>query len=442
MQIYEDFCEVSGSKIAPHKTECLRLTYKEDTGVLDKCGLTDAGVGTIIRYLGCPIGLGLTQSQCSSWIKQRIEAKVYSRNHLRLSLAGRLIVLKHVLMALLVYLATIVSFSGSYWKCMDKIFKDYLWRFADKDSWHCISWNQNIVKGWKVRLGKVKWRTNQRFDSSLNQSIWLCKDAMENDQPSVLLNPQLAIAMEKKGFAIFKDIWDSKSQQWRVDQRRWRTLKPREKVFITQVIQGIKEGWPTNPLVATQPKISNWDLKGYRPHDPPQPWIRKMAAGWAKDRCFVTEDSLRKKVKQTWKATISRRYNLLLWRIIARKIPVNVVCSNWGATSPYCPRCHTCKETVKHAFWDCKCISPIWRSCSGILENFGFTKRITWKQALLGFKGRVNPAIMDIWQYIRAAILSKIWQDRNLIAHRKPALCFDSTKMRLAMVESCLLAKE
>ncbi|MCO5557342.1 hypothetical protein L7F22_010905 [Adiantum nelumboides] len=520
MQVYEDFCEVSGSKIAPHKTECLRLTYKEDTGVLDKCGLTDAGVGTIIRYLGCPIGLGLTQSQCSSWIKQRIEAKVYSRNHLRLSLAGRLIVLKHVLMALPVYLATIVSFSGSHWKCMDKIFRDYLWRFADKDSWHCISWNhvcsstdkggwgipnivekaqsllfkwvnkleceepwacivreriknakllgyswpsthwgdkllypvpvriknapalQNIVKGWKVRLGKVKWRTNQRFDSSLNQSIWLCKDAMENDQPSVLLNPQLAIAMEKKGFAVFKDIWDSKSQQWGVDQRRWRTLKPREKVFITQVIQGIKEGWPTNPLVATQPKISNWDLKGYRPHDPPQPWIRKMATDWAKDRCFVTEDSLRKKVKQTWKATISRRYNLLLWRIITRKVPVNVVCSKWGAVSPYCPRCHTCKETVKHAFWDCKCISPIWRSCSGILENFGFSERITWKQALLGFKGRMNPAIMDIWQYIRSAILSKIWQDRNLIAHRKPALCFDSTKMRLAMVEGCLLAKE
>ncbi|MCO5576650.1 hypothetical protein L7F22_030465 [Adiantum nelumboides] len=153
MQVYEDFCEVSGSKIAPHKIECLRLTYKEDSGVLDKCGLTDASVGTIIRYLGCPIGLGLTQSQCSSWM-QRIEAKVYSRNHLRLSLAGRLIVLKHVLMALPVYLATIVSFSGSHWKCMDKIFTDYLWRFADKDSWHCISWNQvcssTVKGGWGI----------------------------------------------------------------------------------------------------------------------------------------------------------------------------------------------------------------------------------------------------------------------------------------------------
>ena len=29
MQVYDDFCAVFGSKIAPHKTECLKLTYKK-----------------------------------------------------------------------------------------------------------------------------------------------------------------------------------------------------------------------------------------------------------------------------------------------------------------------------------------------------------------------------------------------------------------------------
>ena len=88
LEVYENFCDVSGSRIAPHKTECLRLTYKEDSGVLGNFGLTDTGIGTIIRYLGCPIGLGLTQSQCFLWIKQRIDAKVQARSHLRLSLSG------------------------------------------------------------------------------------------------------------------------------------------------------------------------------------------------------------------------------------------------------------------------------------------------------------------------------------------------------------------
>ena len=30
MQVYEDFCDVSRSKIEPPKIECLRLTYRED----------------------------------------------------------------------------------------------------------------------------------------------------------------------------------------------------------------------------------------------------------------------------------------------------------------------------------------------------------------------------------------------------------------------------
>ncbi|MCO5614347.1 hypothetical protein L7F22_068626, partial [Adiantum nelumboides] len=113
MQVYEDLCEVSGSKIAPHKTECLRLTYKEDTGVLDKCGLTDAGVGTII----------------------------------------------------------------SHWKCMDKIFRDYLWRFADKDSWHCISWNPPArPRSWGVL--EVVLRQGGRLSALLEKMV---REPLEGD---------------------------------------------------------------------------------------------------------------------------------------------------------------------------------------------------------------------------------------------------------------------
>ncbi|MCO5611804.1 hypothetical protein L7F22_066063 [Adiantum nelumboides] len=164
MEVYGDFCDVSGSRIAPHKTECLRLTYKEDTGVLNIFGLVDAGIGTIIR------------------------------------------------------------------------------------------------------------------------------EAMKNCQAAALLNPQLAKTLEKKGYAVFKNIWDAASQDWGIDQRRWRTLKPREKVFLSQVIQGIKEDWPTSFLVATQLSISNWDLKECRRSVPTQSWIRNMVIGWG-DITFYSGES-------------------------------------------------------------------------------------------------------------------------------------------------------
>ncbi|MCO5601918.1 hypothetical protein L7F22_056044 [Adiantum nelumboides] len=398
MEVYGDSCDVSGSRIAPHKTECLRLTYKEDTGVLNSFGLVDAGIGTIISKLD-------SEEPWACIMREKIrDAKLLGH-----------------------------KWSNTNWE--DKLFCPVKIKIQNSPAL------QNITRSWKYKLKNAQWKTGQRFDSSLNQSIWLCMDAMKNCQAAALLNPQLTKTLEKKGYAVFKNIWDVASQDWGIDQRRWRTLKPREKVFLSQVIQGIKEDWPTSFLVATQPSISNWDLKECRRSVPTQSWIRNMVTGWAKEGCFFTSEVCRKTLKQAWKSTSSGRYNLLLWRITARKIPVRALCSRWGKSSPYCPICHSCRETVKHTFWDCRCISPVWRSCSKLLESYGVTEKITWKQAILGIKGRMNPAMFDIWHFIRASILSRIWYDRNLIAHKKPAMSIDPTQVKVAMVEGCLLAK-
>ncbi|MCO5582925.1 hypothetical protein L7F22_036828 [Adiantum nelumboides] len=164
MQVYDDFCSVSGSRIAPHKIECLRLTYKEDNGVLNAFGLVDAGIGTIIR------------------------------------------------------------------------------------------------------------------------------DAMKDQQPAFLLNPQLAKALEKKGHAVFKDIWDASSQDWGIDQRRWSAQKTREKILLSQVTQGIEDNWPTSCLVDTQPNTKNWDLKECKRPVHTQTWTASMATGWGKEGCFLTNE--------------------------------------------------------------------------------------------------------------------------------------------------------
>lgn len=111
--LYEEFCLVSGSKIAHHKTECLILGLDHTEEVLAKFGLKSLGVGCILRYLGCPVGVGITGHQCFEWLMQRIKVKLQSKNHLRLSLAGRLVALQHMLVALPVYVATILKFSSS-----------------------------------------------------------------------------------------------------------------------------------------------------------------------------------------------------------------------------------------------------------------------------------------------------------------------------------------
>ena len=150
----------------------------------------------------------------------------------------------------------------------------------------------------------------------------------------------------------------------------------------------------------------------------------------------------RKKLNQTWKATSSNRLNLLLWRVMSRKLPTRETTNKWGRGSPMCPRCHAKVESVRHALWDCLAVQPWWRSCSTLLEACGVTERIGWKQVLLGIKGRMNPEFHKLWQFIRATLISNIWYDRNQIAHQKAGLNIDSSKVKGWVKEACNLARE
>lgn len=519
MQTYDQFCEVSGSRIAPHKTECLRLSYREDSGTLSQFGLTDIGAGNIIRYLGCPLGLGLTPHQCFSWIHERIEGKIKAKTHSRLSLTGRLLVLRHVLMALPVYVASLLHFSGTDWKKTEKCFRNYLWKYADKRSWCFASWEQictprdqggwgipkvvdkaqkllskwllrldsdqpwahitrgklkeakihgsswehthwidkllcpgklkvknsltlqKVISSWKVSLQGASWNP-KRFDSSLSLSIWLCPAAMQDGNPGYLINPRKARALEKKGFAVFNDIWDAANQGWQVDNTRWDSLNTGEKELLTQVFGRIKPNWPSSQLPNQEPSLKEWKCSIRTMRDsPPKLWVQKIASAWSKEGCLISTKDCRYKMSKMWSATGSLRLNMLLWRVLCRKLPTRDITSKWGLNSPMCPRCLCRTESLKHALWDCYGVQPLWKRSSEMLVVCGFTERISWKQALLGARGRMNPAFYKVWQYIRAIIISKLWYDRNLLAHHKPSLNLDATQVKGWILEACSLAK-
>ena len=176
--------------------------------------------------------------------------------------------------------------------------------------------------------------------------------------------------------------------------------------------------------------------------NPPKPWAIKTATAWSKEGCLITSSDCRIKMKKTWSATGSMRLNMILWRVLCRKLPVKKITSKWGSTSPWCPRCQNKVETLKHALWECYGIQPLWRKCSGILEKCGFTEKVSWRQALLGTRGRMNPAFFKVWHYVRAVIIAKVWQDRNLLAHHKPGLNLDASQVKGWIIEASDLAKE
>ena len=291
-------------------------------------------------------------------------------------------------------------------------------------------------------MQQLQWKKT-RFDSSLQQSIWLCKDAMKSNTQAGTVNPRAARSLEKKGLAKFKDIWDKDRHEWGIDPIRWNALTPKEREVLTRVYADIKDDWPTALSEDVEPEIKHWDWVVTKPPDTQNTeWIKAVADKWQAEGYMVTSEMCRHKLTASWKSTSSTRLNLVLWRVASRTLPVRAISSKWGKGSHLCPRCLTRKETLRHALWDCPSIQPLWRKCSEVLEAAGVTENITWKQALLGSKGRMNPAFHSVWQYIRAVTITKIWQDRNQVAHHKPSLNLEAASARDFIRVACELASE
>ena len=170
-----------------------------------------------------------------------------------------------------------------------------------------------------------------RFDSSLQQNIWLCKDAVKSNTPAIMLNPSTARTLEKKGIATFQDIWNERSQTWGLEPNRWNALSRKEQSLLGQVMQEVHEYWPTTSLVSSEPSLKHWDFKGGIARDSHiQLWNSRLAVSWQREGCFLTAEACRKKLRDTWRATKSGRLNMLLWRVFSRKLPVREKVSKWG----------------------------------------------------------------------------------------------------------------
>ena len=101
---------------------------------------------------------------------------------------------------------------------------------------------------------------------------------MQDDTPGYMVNPKQARSLEKKGFAAFKDIWDTASQGWLVDANRWGNLNSGERNVLNQVIERIKPSWPTSQLSTLEPSMKEWKMRSKSQNNTLlKPWAQKVA---------------------------------------------------------------------------------------------------------------------------------------------------------------------
>lgn len=126
-----DFCDVSGMKLNVHKTEGIWLgSFKDNPAYF--CGINFTT--RPVRILGIYIGHDVEGCYCENWLKkiQRLKSCIHVWKCRKLSLFGKVNVLKGLALAKFVYCMTVLPVPVEIIKEITKSFHSFLWKGTDR----------------------------------------------------------------------------------------------------------------------------------------------------------------------------------------------------------------------------------------------------------------------------------------------------------------------
>jgi hypothetical protein len=126
-QAIQEFCLASGARINWNKTVGLWISQSDPPSWLPDPNFRWIPKGTAIRYLGCQIGVELSAEQQLAPLLMNIRRKLLSWSSSRLSLAGRVQIVNHVLLASMWYTLSCWIFSKSCVNQLQRLIRSYLW---------------------------------------------------------------------------------------------------------------------------------------------------------------------------------------------------------------------------------------------------------------------------------------------------------------------------
>ena len=108
LSLYE---RISGAKINLDKSTLLQLDSGPEPDWFVRASCSIAAPGQPIKYLGCPVGKSITPTQELNFVLDKLIARLRHWTHRFLSMASKLIALKHILRAMPVFHLMILDFS-------------------------------------------------------------------------------------------------------------------------------------------------------------------------------------------------------------------------------------------------------------------------------------------------------------------------------------------
>ncbi|KAL3682360.1 hypothetical protein R1sor_000382 [Riccia sorocarpa] len=118
---------ISGARLNLSKSTVIPLGQDEIPEWLHNSGCHITQKGEIVRYLGFPIGWGISDSDQTDYIIAKLRKKLGTWVFHILPFAGRVIVLKHVLRAVPIHLLACLNLQAATLKAIEGVCRTFLW---------------------------------------------------------------------------------------------------------------------------------------------------------------------------------------------------------------------------------------------------------------------------------------------------------------------------
>lgn len=363
------------------------------------------------NYLGVPLFRGKPKKSHLQGIADKIKIKLASWKAVLLSMAGRVLLVKSVIQAMLVHSMSVYSWPIALLKDIDKWCRNFIWSGdIDKRKMVTVAWKKlckpmdeggmglrstislneasNLKLGWDMLNSMEPWATALRgrvfrnrkpIAYHIHSSLWC---SIKSEFSQIIENSSWLLGNGKK-INFWSDSWCGSTIGERLSipnhilshlSARVNDLIIGHQWFIPPTLQ---ELFPQLYLILDQISIP------IVPLEDELVWKSTSAGSLSLKEAYLYKVQVGQKIhwaKIIWSPDIPPSKSMMVWRLMHDRLPTDEKMMERGSNMvSMCTNCKTYTESSSHLFLHCPFASKLWNWLSSVLNfpiNFTVTSDI------------------------------------------------------------------
>lgn len=468
LSVFEGFAKWSGLSISLEKSTVYMagVEAEEKRRILRNFPFAEGSLP--VRYLGLPLMTQAMKRQDYLPLVERIRSKICSWTSRFLSYAGRLQLIKSVLVSIVNFWASVFRLPSKCIHEVEQLCASFLWTGPDlkstgaKVSWSAICKQKaegglgirslkevNMVYGlkliWRLLSARSLWGSWIKENLLKKKSFWEIKTSTQ--MGSWMWRKLLKLRGIARNFykmevgngssiSFWHDHWSEKGVLIEIlGDRGMIDMGIRKEATLAEAAQCIRRRRRHRAAVLSEIEVILDNVRSLTQSEAMDVSVWKGKSGYrAKFSTYETWMLIRESSVQqlwargVWFAMATPKYAFITWLAVLERLSTMDRVAKWSqGIDAVCVLCKTVTESRSHLFFECTYASQLWfHLVGGIL---GSSHTSNWNAVMLLISnGTYDRRSMFCIRYAFQAAIYAIWRERNRIRHGEKPMAISILK--------------